>query len=654
MARLKLGSLIIDIGADTSGLDASEKKVKAIANKMSKSFSRLGAVISGALAIEATRRILLIADNMKLLDVRIRASTRSQNEFNRSRQKLIEISVETGSTLAENVKLFEALTLSAKDLGATNPQVLQLTESLNKLGVIGGSSVDAMKFSLRQLSQAMAGGIVRAEEWNSILENTPFIANAIADGLGLSVGKLRLMVIEGKLLADDVFNSLLKQTDSINERFEKMPLTIERASAAALTNFSLVVAEINKGVDITGTLAKGIKAFADSITEIPNDVRAVFSIIIGEIDQLFITSVAKVERLGLVIKRLFVFDEESRQDIADQISAINLLRDRRIKASKEAVDAAIAEEIRLVIFKRTGSAAGGEVSNTVAGSAASATISKSDQAKLNRIKRIGEMEREAIQRVAEENRKFILAQDQLTADERRALTDNINAAEIESLENLEERKQLILRRSQSIGLAAQASFLGNVQELLRKAGTEGSAIAKAAFLAQKGIQIAQILVATETAAIAAGAHAALLRGAPGFFAAASVIRATGAASAGLVAGMAVADTFEHGGVVGGSSFSGDNMIARVNSGEMILNKTQQSKLFNMANGGGGSSPTIIINNNAPGAEVVTQSITRDQVVLLVREGTKNAVNQIDSSLARGQGSTAQALNIGFNTSRNIT
>ena len=233
---LKLGTLFFDINADTSNLRKSQRQIHRQNGALVSSFKRLGGAIAAAFAFDSIRRLLLLADQIELLDVRTKNMTKTNKEYIRSQVELLRISNNTGTSLMENVRLFEALTIASDDVGAGNKEVLRMVESLRKLGVIGGTNIERMNNSLLQFGQAMAGGKVRAEEFNSIVENTPLIAQAIAKGLGdiengiiKTVGATRRMVLVGELLSTEVFNSLLGQTEDIEERFRHMPLTIERA-----------------------------------------------------------------------------------------------------------------------------------------------------------------------------------------------------------------------------------------------------------------------------------------------------------------------------------------------------------------------------------------------------------------------------------------
>jgi tape measure domain-containing protein len=262
---LELGTLQVDINADVSSLERANRRVSTIGGEISSTFSRVGAVIAAAVSVESARRILNLADNMLVLDTRLRMATKSSQEYSRAQKELLRISNETGQALSETVGLFEQLSIASAALGATNDELITLTETVQKLGALGGSSADAISNSLRQLGQGLAGGVIRAEEFNSILENTPLIAQEIEKRLGYLPGQLRNAVNEGKVLSEDVFQALLEASDEVNERFEKTPFTIAQAFNKLNNNFSVSIGLINRITGSTNDIATSISGIADNV-----------------------------------------------------------------------------------------------------------------------------------------------------------------------------------------------------------------------------------------------------------------------------------------------------------------------------------------------------------------------------------------------------
>ncbi len=178
---------------------------------------------------------------------------------------LSSISSQTGNSLSETERLWESLTSALKETGATNSQILALTTTLQKIGSIGGSSTEEMANALRQFGQSISGGIVRAEEFNSILEQMPELARQIAAGLGISIGQLRQRMLEGKLTAQDALNAIQQQSSKVNEEFEKMPVSIGRAKNSLDVAFRNAINDLNQAIGLTSTLAGLMQSVADNL-----------------------------------------------------------------------------------------------------------------------------------------------------------------------------------------------------------------------------------------------------------------------------------------------------------------------------------------------------------------------------------------------------
>ena len=146
--------------------------------------------------------------------------------------------------MRDTASVFVQLSSSAEDLGKSQDQVLEFTRLITEIGYYGGSSSDELSNALRQMSQSFAGGIVRAEEFNSIIENTPEIARAIGTGMELSMGQLRTAMLNGQLTSEAVLNSLMSQTEAVDAQFAKMPRTVSAAMQTIENEFGgLVVCE---------------------------------------------------------------------------------------------------------------------------------------------------------------------------------------------------------------------------------------------------------------------------------------------------------------------------------------------------------------------------------------------------------------------------
>lgn len=220
----------------------------------------LGSVVG----VASIGQVARMADEFNGLSTRLRTATRDTGDFVRVQQALLQASIATGAEFETTVDTFQALARVRDDIGATNDQMIVLTETVQKLGVIGGTSGEAMSAGLRQFNQAIAAGVFRAEEFNSIVENVPELARRIADGFGVTQGALRQMVLDGQLFSADVINVLLRQAPEIADQFEEIPTTLDRAFESLRTSIGAVVSELDRAVGLTTTLAQKMQEAASA------------------------------------------------------------------------------------------------------------------------------------------------------------------------------------------------------------------------------------------------------------------------------------------------------------------------------------------------------------------------------------------------------
>lgn len=276
-----------------NGVDNAAKKTGKTFGGLSGSVSglktqmtALAGAISVSLIIEWGKRFLEVADNMTQLQARIARLSTDAKTANETFSTLANIASTTGASLSDTTKLWETLTSSLKEAGATNAQVLNLTDTLQKIGRIGGSSTEEMANALRQFGQSIASGTIRAEEFNSILEQMPELARQIAAGLGISMGELRARMLDGKLTAEDALNAIQDRTSVVNAEFEKLPRTMDQAVGSLEVSFSKLVVAVNDAtgasktaVEIIDQLAKYIDFLGDKSTSTSDKILSLATVI---------------------------------------------------------------------------------------------------------------------------------------------------------------------------------------------------------------------------------------------------------------------------------------------------------------------------------------------------------------------------------------
>lgn len=249
-------------------IERGAKRADNSINKLNTTISKLAAAVNVGLLMMAAKRFIEIADNVKLLRARVSRLSGSLVEAKANFSGILEISKRTGMKIEDTTKLWESLTSALSDSNATRGQILQLTETLQQIGRIGGSSSEEAANALRQLGQSINGGIVRAEEFNSILEGMPELWRRVASQMGISMGELRRRMLDGKLTAEDVVNAILKGAGEIEKEFNKLPTTTEQAMTELSTNFSLLLETIDQTLHVTELVGRGIKTLADYCREL--------------------------------------------------------------------------------------------------------------------------------------------------------------------------------------------------------------------------------------------------------------------------------------------------------------------------------------------------------------------------------------------------
>lgn len=250
---------------DTSGAKAS---------KFSFALAPLAGAIAGVVSAQALVNLQKLGEQFTLLESRVKRLSASAEDARTNYAALLQISSAGGSDLTTTIKLWESLTASLTSLGVTRDQVLSLTDTLQKIGKIGGSSAEEISAALRQFSQAVAGGTLRAEEFNSIIEQMPELGRKIADGLGIPFNELRQQMLDGKLTIDRVLTAVYEQTGKVNAEFSKVPRTVGAATNAIVNEMGRAISKIDQAAGASRLLAKALDAVAKGIRLTTGDLNA--------------------------------------------------------------------------------------------------------------------------------------------------------------------------------------------------------------------------------------------------------------------------------------------------------------------------------------------------------------------------------------------
>ena len=255
--RVTLDASGVERGARTAAGGA--RKVKTSADQMRNSFRAAAKAAAGLVAVLGFRELIRTADQFNQIQNSLRIVTDSTDELVSANQRLFEIAQRTRTPLEATVSLFSRASIAAEELGASEEELFRLTEITGQALAIQGGAASESAGALRQLSQSFSSGIVRAEEFNSILEGAFPLAQAAARGFGetgISVGQLRNLVVEGKVSSEEFFEAILKGGEGLQEQFEQTVPTVGQALTVLNNSFITFIGGVDGASGATATLAQ--------------------------------------------------------------------------------------------------------------------------------------------------------------------------------------------------------------------------------------------------------------------------------------------------------------------------------------------------------------------------------------------------------------
>lgn len=262
----KTGQLLVAQRQADQAFDRIERGAKRAdrqVNTLKTSIKALTRVIHLLLAAEAVRQFMDMAEQAKMLRVKIKLLTGEAEATERVFNRLKEISKETGQSLKDTGALWQGLAISLKNTSATEGQVLNLVSTLQKLGNLGGVSAEQLSNSMLQFRQAIDAGVLQAEEFNSIRDNTPTIIQEMARQMGLSMGQFRAEMLDGKITAERMLNAIQAATQETNEKFAQLP----RTSGMAFNELKVEVMGLVEQLDDLFGISDGVVSAIDLITK---------------------------------------------------------------------------------------------------------------------------------------------------------------------------------------------------------------------------------------------------------------------------------------------------------------------------------------------------------------------------------------------------
>ena len=315
----------------TNGGNQADRRV----NQLGSSLRSLATYMAGVVTVGAAINKI---DAYTNLQNRLKLVTSSQQELNQATTDTFSIAQRTASSWESVAMVYQRFADNADRLNITMKQTAALTETVSKAISISGGRAASADAALVQFGQALASGVLRGEEFNSIAEQAPGLLKAIAFGLDTNVGSLRAMAAEGKITSDVLVDALSKAQPYIDELFNKTDFTIGQEFTRLSNEITKFVGEAGKGTGAASALGGAVGLLAQNLSTIA-DIAVVGGLalltktiltqtvaVYGSIQEVLRRRAANLALLESNVKLAGLEVSRTRQVVALTASEVNLAR----------------------------------------------------------------------------------------------------------------------------------------------------------------------------------------------------------------------------------------------------------------------------------------------------------------------------------------
>lgn len=255
-----------------SGFNSAGKS----ADSFGATLSKVAGAITAALSI---KQITEYANAWVEVSNKLSNSIRPSEQLADVTERVFKIAQDSRASLDATATLYARLERATRTLGTSTGDLAQLTETINKAFIVSGASADEANGAIVQLSQGLASGVLRGDEFNTIMESGSRLAGAIADSLGVTTGQLRAMAAQGALTTDVVVNGLLGQSDKIAKEFGNTVLTMSQAFTVATNNITKFVGESSSTNTVLSIFNNSVITLSENLDVVANVIGIVAAVV---------------------------------------------------------------------------------------------------------------------------------------------------------------------------------------------------------------------------------------------------------------------------------------------------------------------------------------------------------------------------------------
>ncbi|MBI6547273.1 tape measure protein [Xenorhabdus lircayensis] len=384
MADHQVGNIVYQVSMDVAQLLTAQRQLDSRMGQVEQRFNQTGRSVQGAekallsLSRAATavtaalsiEKIASYADAWVVVNNKLVNAVKTNETLAEVTERVFNIAQNSRAGLDATAALYGRLERATRSYGMSADDVAKLTETVAKGLVVSGATATEASSTMIQFSQAMASGVLRGEEFNSMSENGSRLIAALSDHLGINIGKLRKMAAEGKLTSEVVGKALLAQAGTIAKEFDKTSATMSQSMEMAANNMTKFFGQ-------STTAQTALKAFNSTLVTVSENMDLVtgaataLAVVMGSrmVSAMTLAASQKITNVRASIalsqankveaeRALYAANMTLRKAEMDKIAAIEALRRAEAEyAVAKGTDAATTALARLTAARATATTA---------------------------------------------------------------------------------------------------------------------------------------------------------------------------------------------------------------------------------------------------------------------------------------------------------
>ncbi|EGY0460499.1 tape measure protein [Salmonella enterica subsp. enterica serovar Montevideo] len=338
----------------TDGMEGGFKRADKAASSLTSSFGSLSRVATSLMAILSVQQVSQYADAWTTLNNKLANALRPSEQLVDVTERVFNITQQTRGSLDATASLYARLERATREYGTSADDLAKLTTIINQGFVVSGATAQEAENAIIQLSQGLASGALRGEEFNSVNEQGNRLIVALADSMGVGIGQMRQMAAAGKLTTDVVVNGLLSQGVTIGNEFANTTTTISQALQVAGNNITKFFGE-------NSTVKTGTAIFNDAVISVSENIGALSAVLTATaavmgsryVGALTLATQAKLSGVAATIKQQTAEYNAAKAAIASAEAEIRnsqaIIASEQAKARQLATQAAINKQYGLAV-----------------------------------------------------------------------------------------------------------------------------------------------------------------------------------------------------------------------------------------------------------------------------------------------------------------